>query len=321
MTFWIKVERKNEHFGIKPLHFILDITPNMTSELSVARWADPFPELSAKILVNRKETLGSVLVRRTAHQDIFSGMELSIPNILGSITVFQGVVKKSSISVRRSRETDLIVEGHILHRQNMPADMNIHNPDFYGRLQIVFSRQPMSDLSIRRRAHSGLPSAITIPQNASLGSSIAIWPKKDVSSSLTVLSGNLWGSISIPYHQRMDMQSRITVRVKLISDLEIPVGVRSGNLGSNIKVRVDGHTDQPSHLRTRRRHLDNILSGNSEVTIRRDAAYEQYSHVTIRHSDQTELPSDLGIREHSHITGYLTVRRTAQRSLQSDMSV
>lgn len=57
------------------------------------------------------------------------------------------------------------------------------------------------------------------------------------------------------------------------------------------------------------------------MIIRRDAAYEQYSHVTIRHSDQTELPSDLGIREHSHITGYLTVRRTAQRSLQSDMSV
>lgn len=64
-----------------------------------------------------------------------------------------------------------------------------------------------------------------------------------------------------PVPSKNGMRSRITVRVKLISDLEIAVGVRSSNLGSNIKVRVDGHTDQPSHLRTRRRHLDNILSG------------------------------------------------------------
>lgn len=319
---------------IIPSNMYVFYRENMASRLSVARWAAPFPELPAKILVNRKETLGSIRVRRTEHQDISSGMELSIPNILGSITVFQGVVKKSSISVRRSRETDLMVEGHILHRQNMPADMNIHNPDFYGRLQIVFSRQLMSDLSIRTRAHSGLPSAITIPQKASLRSSIAIWPKKDVSSSLTVLSGNLWGSISIPYHQRMDMQSRITVRVKLISDLEIAVGVRSGNLGSNIKVRVDGHTDQPSHLRTRRRHLDNILSGlnvrtwekselKGRISARKSRESDRWFRISVRLFAQQDWDTELSVRvmEHHDLNSEVDIRRDAAYEQYSHVTI
>ncbi|WP_149094580.1 DNRLRE domain-containing protein [Paenibacillus terrae] len=340
-TLW--VNRK-----IVPSNMYVFYRENLASELSVARWAVPFPELPATILVNRKETLGSIRVRRTEHQDISSGMELSIPNILGSITVFQGAVKKSTISVRRSREADLMVEGRILYRQDMPADMNIHNPDFYGRLQIVFSNLLISDLSVRTRAHSGLPSTVTIPHYTSLRSSIAIWPKKDVPSSLTVLSGNLWASISIPYHKRMDMQSRITVRVKLISDLEIAVGVRSGNLGSNIKVRVDSYTDQSSHLRIRRSHLDSISSElyvktwekselKGRISARKSRESDRWSRISVRLSDQQDWDTELSVRvmEHHDLNaevgirrdaaydkyGRVTVRHSEQTELSSDLEI
>ncbi|MFK4437220.1 hypothetical protein ABIA61_002566 [Paenibacillus sp. RC21] len=340
-TLW--VNRK-----IVPSSMYVFYRENLASELSVARWAAPFPELPATILVNRKETLGSIRVRRTEHQDISSNMELSIPNILGSITVFQGAVKKSSISVRRSREADLMVEGHILYRQDMPADMNIHNPDFYGRLQIVFGNLLISDLSVRTRAQSGLSSTVTIPHYTSLRSSIAIWPKKDVPSSLTVLSGNLWASISIPYHIRMDMQSRITVRVKLISDLEIAVGVRSGNLGSNIKVRVDSHTDQSSHLRIRRSHLDSISSElyvktwekselKGKISARKSRESDRWSRISVRLSDQQDWDTELSVRvmEHHDLNaevgirrdaaydkyGRVTVRHSEQTELPSDLEI
>lgn len=319
---------------IIPSNMYVYYRENMASRLSVARWAAPFPELPAKILVNRKATLGSIRVRRTAHQDITSGMELSIPNILGSLTVFQGAVKKSSISVRRSRKADLRVEGHILDRQDMPADMDIHNPDFYGRLQIVFSNQLISDLSVRTRAHSGLPSTVTIPHYTSLRSSIAIWPKKDVPSSLTVLSGNLGASIAIPYHQKMDMRSRITVRVKLISDLEIAVGVRSGNLGSNIKVRVDSHTDQPSHLRIRRSHLDNILSElyvktwekselKGRISARKSRESDRWFRISVRLSDQQDWDTELSVRvvEHHDLNSEVGIRRDAAYDQYSHVTI
>ncbi|WP_068499047.1 DNRLRE domain-containing protein [Paenibacillus kribbensis] len=319
---------------IIPSNMYVFYRENIASRLSVARWAAPFPELPAKILVNRKETLGSIHVRRIAHQDITSGMELSIPNILGSLTIFQGAVKKSSISVRRSREADLMVEGHILDRQDMLADMNIHNPDFYGRLQIVFSNQLISDLSVRTRAHSGLPSTVTIPHHTSLRSSIAIWPKKDVPSSLTVLSGNLWASISIPYHKRMDMQSRITVRAKLISDLEIAVGVRSGNLGSNIKVQVDSRTDQSSHLRIRRSLLDSILSElyvktwekselKGKISARKSRESDRWFRISVRLSDQQDWDSELSVRvmEHHDLNSEVGIRRDVAYDQYSHVTI
>ncbi|WP_342417075.1 DNRLRE domain-containing protein [Paenibacillus sp. FSL R10-2782] len=340
-TLW--VNRK-----IVPSNMYVFYRENLASELSVTRWAAPFPELPAMILINRKETLGSFRVRRTEHQDISSGVELNIPNILGSITVFQGAVKKSSISVRRSREADLMVEGRILDRQDMPADMNIHNPDFYGWLQIVFSNQLISGLSVRAQAYSRLSSTFTIPHYTSLRSSIAVWPKKDVPSSLTVLSGNLWASISIPYHKRMDMQSRITVRAKLVSDLEIAVGVRSGNLGSNLKVRVDSHTDQSSHLRIRRSHLDSVSSElyvktwekselKGSVSARKSRESDRWSRISVRISDQQDWDTELSIRVMKHHDlnaevgirrdaaydkfGYVTVRHSKQTELPSDLGI
>ncbi|AHC19033.1 DNRLRE domain-containing protein [Paenibacillus sp. FSL M7-0802] len=359
---------------IVPTHLYILYRDDLAAEISVVKWVKPFPILPGVLYVSRRDITGSMTAIRTGNHDFLSDIVLSIPKIPGSIDVLKGSVKEGSVSVRRYCDGEIMAEGYLPYRCDMPTELRVHNLNLYGSIQVVFISQLMSGLFVRSQEHSEKSSTITLPHHASLESSLSIWPKKDYPSSITVLSGYLSGSITIPYNKLKDILSRITVRVKLVSDMEIAIGIRSGYLGSNIKVRIDSYVDQFSYLQIRcsnhgyfpgelyvstweKSEMKSMISArknrdsdkwsrisvqlsrwndlvanlsvlvmepkdlNSDLEIRRKETYDKRGRVIVRHLDQMEIPADLGVREHSHISGILAVRRMERIYIPSNVSI
>lgn len=148
-----------------------------------------------KIVVNRRQITGRLRVARTERTDIF-----------GSITV--------------GKDELVDVNGHIC----------VNRREIMGTIQVYLASHIPSSLTVVQEEYNDVEGNIIIPYRSDLPSSLDVVHSSVIPGSIQVLSGYLRASISIPAYEHNDKLGRLTVRVRMISEIPSSIFIHSDNL-------------------------------------------------------------------------------------------
>ncbi|NGQ95332.1 DNRLRE domain-containing protein [Brevibacillus sp. SYP-B805] len=305
---------------IMPSNLYVLYRRDLFSHVAVRRWSKPFPELPTSITVNRADTVGEIGVRVEAFTDWESDVVISRGFMEGSLSVLEKSNLDGELSVRSWQENNLPVEGFVRYHDSLPGSVVIHKDYLPGCMEVVYISEMPSTIAVRVWGESALDSGFEVQSRDNLPSSVYIPPKKDIPSSITVLSQYWAGHITVPFHKNSEIRSYLSVRVKAAADLESENGVRSGWLGSHLAIRVNKWKETPSHIVVRVRD-DDDLSGS--FTVRAWDKADLYGNIQARKYRESDLYMSCKVRrtEYSEIDGSFTVRQFGESCLFSTISV
>lgn len=343
----------------KPSDIYVLYRDDIESSLTVRRWGEPHEggDLESSIAVSeankdsdiyilhRSDLPTNLDVRVWANEDddqnnIPSDLEVTrLFELPSELEVKEKVQLDSDITVRAEDYDDQPSNVYVRFREDLYSYGNIGNPNLKGDISVWEKSILEGSLTVRQNKDSDLPSEIYVPQGdwSELPSTVNIRMFYDVPSHVTVRSGNLRSSLSIPMYGSDDLLGVISSRVVRVSDLNAYIGIASGNLLSEISVRDNGHQDTPSDITVSKLEESDLpIEGDvlyranlfSTIAINKFKYRNLGSSISVRRSSSDDLESTLSVRlwgdpdnDGGQLEGSVDVRVDADEDWDSDLTV
>lgn len=285
---------------------------------------------------------GTVEVRQQTHNDLYSTfkvkqynfwedleghLKVKHPNMLETYIwvthpdIYSSLVVRHSdkstldgtITVRVKGEPPAELDGFIrMHKERLPSDIYVlYRDDIEGEIVARRWGDPWTD-------GGQLPSEIAVSESYK-SSSIYVFYREDLTSSLGV---RVWANEDDPQNSLL-VEFEITRNFELHGSLTV---LESDNLDSNLGVRVEDATDQPSEVYVKFRedlegygnignprlksHIEvwekSLLSG--DMTVRQNPTSDLDSTIFIPVGDISDLNADINLRMMYDKPGTITIR-------------
>lgn len=187
--------------------------------------------LESFLAVNKAAMPGTIVVRRDGFNTLSSSMTIRgrKTNDFDSNIKVSRPVLISSIKVRGNSDAPLTT--YITIRKAKTDDlrsyMSVGKPWINTSISVVTSSYLSSSITVNKQGEKSLSSSITVRKSdaSDFGGSVNIWIPSLLSSNISVISGFLYSSITVPYKAHKDISSRITVREKYASDMTSYIGI------------------------------------------------------------------------------------------------
>lgn len=190
----------------------------------------PQDRLQCNLTVNAKVRLGKITIphRSQITSDINVRRYVTGFNTLNS-TLF--VIRKlltATMEVRQNGAVNLTGAVRVRIYKMLPANLFISNPDLVSTITITTFDSLASRISVSQLEK--LTSTILIPHRRNIQGRVNVIHASHLPASIQVLSGYLRSKIKIPAHGENSLLSRITVRVKGISEINSSITVGGDNI-------------------------------------------------------------------------------------------
>ncbi|QNR70410.1 DNRLRE domain-containing protein (plasmid) [Paenibacillus peoriae] len=302
-----------------PISIYVPYRDDIYSTIAARRWGIP-SEIAGSAIINRPSLPGEVGIRIWSSTDWASQFNINQPDLISNITIMEKSNLEGQIGVRQANEDDLEVEGYLRYRDDLEGSIRLHKPWMEGHAEVYYSSMIPSKITVRGFEDDDLKSSIMVTPRQDLSGSLYIPPKKDIPSSITVLSGYWAGHITVPHNATSSRVSTITVRVKAVSDLPGENGIRSGWLGSDLQVRVGDWKDLKSSIGVRLTDTDDLLG---DTTIRANGDSDLPGTISAKKYREADLHMSfkVQVQDLSEIGGQITVRALGESDLNSEIGV
>ncbi|MDQ0176214.1 DNRLRE domain-containing protein [Bacillus chungangensis] len=365
----IKIHERN-----KPSDIYVLYRSNLPTDISIRRWGNPATEggqIAATLAISEANKNGSLYVKHridiassldvrrwsdsndprlnlTSEMEITRRFELPC-----RLEVMEKVQLDGTIAVNVWGNVDQPSDVYVLYRDDLSSSGNIGNPNLKAAIEVWEKSLLDGEMTVRKSDTDSLVSTIKIPVGdvSLLPSRMNLRLYKDVPGIVTVLSGNLASSISVPRDGKRDVLSNVAVSVRRSSDLESSINIVSKNLACHITVRRIGGDNKVSSLIVRRGGDDDLSSDvfvrsyysiSSFITVRRswfsnvggelsvrvNGLDDHESHMSVRRwnepfTDGGQLESNLTVRvwSEAYQSSTITIRRTDEDDLDGRMDI
>ncbi|MCZ4246925.1 DNRLRE domain-containing protein [Bacillus amyloliquefaciens] len=259
--------------------------------------------------------------------------------LYGSLEIKESAQFICSIVVRAEGEGDQHSSVYVRYRNDLPGKGNIGNPNLKSHIKVYEKSLLGGQVVVRRSPHNDLVSAINVPQGdrEELPSTVNLRTNADKYSTVTILSGNLQSSLTVPNNGFKNLVGALSVRVRRVSDLMSYLGIASGNLGSSVGVRVNEGHELSSNILVRLAQNSNLSIGGfikytdslpSNVSVNKSRYQDKLGLIDIRKLDSYDVAASAEIKawndpwgDGGQLSASISVRNWCAGDLPSQVSV
>lgn len=177
------------------------------------------------IEVNKPIMPGFITVRRSGQSEVPSTISVRINQIseFESYVVASRPFLNSAVTVRVSRSSEIptIISVRVKDKSEIVGNITSSRPFLNSFISTFKTESVVSNILIVRPEDKSISSTISVRRSDSkdISTLINVWNKSDLPSEIFVISGYLKSTITIPYREKIDFKSKITVSTKYASDL------------------------------------------------------------------------------------------------------
>ncbi|MDR4436147.1 Disaggregatase related repeat [Bacillus tequilensis] len=303
---------------------------NKDSSIYVLNREDFDSQLSVRVTSNGENTRDNL----TAGFRVTRNFEL-----YGTLEIKESAQFICSIVVRAEGKGDQQSSVYVRYRNDLPGKGNIGNPNLKSYIKVYEKSLLGGQVVVRRSLSNDLVSAIHVPQGdrEELPSTVNLRMSADKYSTVTILSGNLQSSLTVPNNGLKNLVGSLSVRVRRVSDFMSYLGIASGNLGSSVGVRVNMGHELPSNIIVRLAQDSNLSidgfirytdSLPSTVSVNKSRYQDKLGLIDIRKSDSCDVAASAEIRawndpwiDGGQLSASISVRNWGTGDLPSHVSV
>lgn len=181
--------------------------------------------IEGSLTVTRDNLKSTVKVRRKSENDLISNIVIaqnSLSDLDGFINI-NPVYLPSQIKIRQTDFNNLSGQLIVSRKANsdISSTININSPVLKSSLNVVKSSNLDATILIKYARNSNLNGSIKVIQNKTkdLISSINVFEKSILSSSININSGYLSSLLTVPHRATKDLSTRMNIRVFYADDL------------------------------------------------------------------------------------------------------
>ncbi|QDX94038.1 DNRLRE domain-containing protein [Brevibacillus laterosporus] len=309
--------------------------PNLPSSIRVKGRSDidggikvTYPityEVPSSLFVSKGVIVSSIFVTIAGKSDMASTLRTQRPIIKKDVPAKLFVNRKSlpsRVTIRAVGNDDSRGSISILssiQKEDLPVILSVTRNNVKSSLEVLSHDDVNSFLIVRPYHHSildsslgvsrgNLPSTIDVFQprtrvSNSIKSTIDVWHKDTIESSLRVVSGNLAGQIGVMGYGDHEIPSNLTVRIRFKDDIETVIDVATVRSYLKSKLAVAKQNEMLGRV-------DNIVrmgKGDLPSTL----------HPTICNT----VASTLGVRNRNHMEGNVVIGFLRESDLLSTLDI